>query len=84
MDVDVTKAVKLLLQARRTGVQVKPPFAIPDRAAVYAIQDGVAKATGAVAGWKVAARRPPIPTLRRCWPAHWSSRRQSSTARRCT
>jgi len=47
MDVDVTKAVKLLLQARRTGVQVKPPFAIP-----------VAKATGAVAGWKVGARTP--------------------------
>jgi 2-keto-4-pentenoate hydratase len=50
--------VQQLLEARRSGVQVKPPFALPDRAAVYAIQDGVAKATGPVAGWKVGARTP--------------------------
>ena len=35
-----------------------PPFALPDRDAVYAIQDGVARATGPVAGWKVGARTP--------------------------
>ena len=58
MSVDLSKAVELLLQARRSGVQVKPPFALPDRAAVYVIQDGVAKATGPVAGWKVGARTP--------------------------
>jgi 2-keto-4-pentenoate hydratase len=37
---------------------VAPPFALPDRDAVYAIQDGVARATGPVAGWKVGARTP--------------------------
>jgi 2-keto-4-pentenoate hydratase len=58
MGVDLSKAVELLLQARRSGVQVRPPFALPDRAAVYAVQDGVAKATGPVAGWKVGARTP--------------------------
>src|SRR6185369_2833604 len=58
MAADISKAVQLLLEARRSGVQVKPPFALPDRAAVYAIQDGVAKATGPVAGWKVGARAP--------------------------
>jgi 2-keto-4-pentenoate hydratase len=58
MSVDISKAVQQLLEARRSGVQVKPPFALPDRAAVYAIQDGVAKATGPVAGWKVGARTP--------------------------
>ena len=58
MSVDLSKAVELLLEARRSGVQVKPPFALPDRAAVYVIQDGVAKATGPVAGWKVGARTP--------------------------
>lgn len=58
MGVELSKAVELLLQARRSGVQVKPPFALPDRAAVYAIQDGVAAATGPVAGWKVGARTP--------------------------
>ena len=31
---------------------------MPDRDAVYAIQDGVARATGPVAGWKVGARTP--------------------------
>jgi len=58
MGADVSKAVKQLLEARRSGVQVKPTFAIPDRATVYAIQDGVAEATGPVAGWKVGARTP--------------------------
>jgi 2-keto-4-pentenoate hydratase len=58
MGIDLSKAVELLLQARRSGVQVKPPFALPDRAAVYAIQDGVAAATGPVSGWKVGARTP--------------------------
>ena len=62
MGTDVSKAVKLLLEARRSGVQVKPPFAMPSgvegRATVYAIQDGVAEATGPVAGWKVGARTP--------------------------
>src|SRR6185312_7605335 len=53
MGVDISQAVRQLLDARRSGVQVKPPFALPDRAAVYAIQDGVAEATGPVAGWKV-------------------------------
>ncbi len=58
MSIDVSHAVQALLQARRTGTQVAPPFALPDRAAVYAIQDGVARATGPVAGWKVGARTP--------------------------
>ena len=46
--------LKQLLEARRSGVQVTPPFAIPanseGRATVYAIQDGVAAATGPVSG----------------------------------
>lgn len=58
MSADISKAVWQLLDARRSGVQFKPPFALPDRAAVYAIQDGVAQATGPVAGWKVGARTP--------------------------
>ena len=62
MGVDISQAVQQLLEARRSGVQVKPPFALPDgaegRAAVYAIQDGVAQATGPVSGWKVGARTP--------------------------
>jgi 2-keto-4-pentenoate hydratase len=58
MSADISKAVQQLLEARRSGVQVKPPFALPDRATVYAIQDGVAQATGPVAGWKVGARTP--------------------------
>lgn len=58
MSADIPKAVEQLLAARRSGVQVKPPFALPDRAAVYAIQDGVARATGPVSGWKVGARTP--------------------------
>jgi len=62
MGVDISQAVKQLLEARRSGVQVKPPFPMPPgaegRATVYAIQDGVAEATGPVAGWKVGARTP--------------------------
>jgi 2-keto-4-pentenoate hydratase len=58
MGVDISQAVQKLLEARRSGVQVRPPFALPDRAAVYAIQDGVAKAAGPVAGWKVGGRTP--------------------------
>jgi 2-keto-4-pentenoate hydratase len=50
--------VQSLLEARRSGIQVAPPFALPDRDAVYAIQDGVAAATGPIAGWKVGARTP--------------------------
>lgn len=58
MTTDISHAVRLLLEARRSGTQMRPPFAVPDRDAVYAIQDGVAKATGPVAGWKVGARTP--------------------------
>ncbi len=58
MNPDVSNAVQALLEARRLGRQVAPPFAIADRATVYAIQDGVARATGPVAGWKVGARTP--------------------------
>jgi 2-keto-4-pentenoate hydratase len=58
MTVDISHAVQSLLEARRSGIQVAPPFALPDRDAVYAIQDGVAHATGPVAGWKVGARTP--------------------------
>jgi 2-keto-4-pentenoate hydratase len=59
---DLDRAVRALIEARRSGTQVTPPFALPlgaeGRTAVYAIQDGVAKATGPVAGWKVGARTP--------------------------
>jgi len=58
MAFDISYAVQSLLEARRSGIQVAPPFALPDRDAVYAIQDGVATATGPVAGWKVGARTP--------------------------
>ena len=58
MTVDISYAVQSLLEARRSNVQVVPPFALPDRNAVYAIQDGVAAATGPIAGWKVGARTP--------------------------
>ncbi len=58
MGADISYAVQCLLEARRSGVQVAAPFALPDRAAVYAIQDGVAVATGPVSGWKVGARTP--------------------------
>ncbi len=58
MTIDISHAVHALLNARRSGTQVAPPFELPDRSAVYAIQDGVAAATGPVAGWKVGARTP--------------------------
>jgi 2-keto-4-pentenoate hydratase len=58
MTIDISHAVQSLLEARRSGIQAAPPFALPDRNAVYAIQDGVARATGPVAGWKVGARTP--------------------------
>src|SRR6478735_12333854 len=58
MTLDISHAVRGLLEARSTGIQMAPPFALPDRDAVYAIQDGVAKATGPVSGWKVGARTP--------------------------
>ena len=62
MAVDISDAVRRLLEARRSGVQIAPPFALPagaeGRAAVYAIQDGVARGSGPVAGWKVGARTP--------------------------
>ncbi|MBS0520043.1 MAG: 2-keto-4-pentenoate hydratase [Proteobacteria bacterium] len=58
MTPDISHAVRALLAARRSGTQIAPPFALPDREAVYAIQDGVAAATGPVAGWKVGARTP--------------------------
>ncbi len=58
MSAEIANAVQSLLTARRTGHQVPPPFALRDRAQVYAIQDGVAAATGPVVGWKVGARTP--------------------------
>ncbi|MBS0224077.1 MAG: fumarylacetoacetate hydrolase family protein [Proteobacteria bacterium] len=58
MTPDISHAVRLLLDAHRSGQQVVPPFALPDRGAVHAIQDGVAEATGPVSGWKVGARTP--------------------------
>lgn len=69
MSPDISHAVQALLDARRSGRQTKPPFALTDRAAVYAIQDGVAAVTGPVSGWKVGARTPtaepnPAPLLK--------------------
>ena len=58
MSQDISHAVQTLLEARRSGRQMAPPFALQDRDAVYAVQDGVARATGPVAGWKVGARTP--------------------------
>jgi 2-keto-4-pentenoate hydratase len=58
MSQEVANAVQCLLEARRSGVQVAPPFKLLDRDQVYAIQDGVAAATGLVSGWKVGARTP--------------------------
>jgi len=58
MSQDIANAVQGLLEARRTGKQMPVPFAMRDRAMVYAIQDGVAKATGPVSGWKVGAKTP--------------------------
>src|SRR4029453_10376875 len=58
MSLDISHAVRGLLEARSTGIQMAPPFALPNRDAVYAIQDGVLRATGPAAGWKVGARTP--------------------------
>ena len=58
MSAEIANAVQALLEARRTGRQVPPPFALRDRAEVYAVQDGVAAATGPISGWKVGARTP--------------------------
>ncbi len=58
MSAEIANAVQSLLTARRTGRQVPPPFALRERAQIYAIQDGVAHATGPVSGWKVGARTP--------------------------
>ena len=58
MTPDISHAVRLLLEARRSGKQMTPPFALPNRSAVYAVQDGVAAQTGPVTGWKVGARTP--------------------------
>jgi 2-keto-4-pentenoate hydratase len=58
MSQQVANAVQGLIEARRTGRQMPVPFALADRAMVYAIQDGVARATGPVAGWKVGMRTP--------------------------
>jgi 2-keto-4-pentenoate hydratase len=58
MSQDIANAVQALLEARRTGRQMPVPFALRDRASVYAIQNGVAQATGPVAGWKVGAKTP--------------------------
>ncbi len=58
MTSDISHAVSVLLEARRSGRQVAPPFVLQDRDAIYAIQDGVAQATGPVAGWKTGARTP--------------------------
>jgi 2-keto-4-pentenoate hydratase len=58
MSQDIANAVQALLEARRTGRQVPVPFALRDRASVYAIQNGVAQAIGPVSGWKVGAKTP--------------------------
>jgi 2-keto-4-pentenoate hydratase len=57
MSQDVADAVQGLLAARRTGKQMAVPFVL-ERASVYPVQDGVAQATGPVAGWKVGAKTP--------------------------
>ncbi len=58
MTPDIANAARSLLEARRTRVQMAPPFVLTDKADVYAIQDEVARASGPVAGWKVGARTP--------------------------
>jgi 2-keto-4-pentenoate hydratase len=55
---DISAAAQALIEARRSRTQVSPSFKLPDRAAVYAIQNEVARAFGPVAGWKVGARTP--------------------------
>ncbi len=58
MTPDIANAARGLLEARRTRVQMAPPFVLTDKADVYAIQDEVARASGPVAGWKVGAKTP--------------------------
>jgi len=55
---DISAAARALVEARRSKTQVPPLFKLADRAAVYAIQDEVARAFGPVAGWKVGAKTP--------------------------
>lgn len=53
---DISAAAQSLVEARRSKTQVSTAFNLPDRAAVYAIQNEVARAFGPVAGWKVGAK----------------------------
>lgn len=54
----VTDAALLLIQARAEQRLMIPPFAIPDVADAYAVQDSVAAALGPVGAWKVGAKSP--------------------------
>jgi hypothetical protein len=76
MSVDIAKAVQQLLEARRSGVQMKVPFALPDRATVYAIQDGVAKATGPASGSSVSVHVSTVSCSRAATPSSQHSRNQ--------
>jgi 2-keto-4-pentenoate hydratase len=55
---DISAAAQALVEARRSKTQISAPFRLPDRTAVYAIQNEVARAFGPVAGWKVGAKTP--------------------------
>jgi 2-keto-4-pentenoate hydratase len=55
---DISAAAQSLVEARRSKTQFSTAFNLPDRAAVYAIQNEVARAFGPVAGWKVGAKTP--------------------------
>ena len=55
---DISAAAQALVEARRSKMQILPAFKLPDRVAVYAIQNEVARAFGPVAGWKVGAKTP--------------------------
>lgn len=55
---DISAAARAFVEARRSRTQVSPAFELPDRAAVYAIQNEVARAFGPAAGWKVGAKTP--------------------------
>jgi len=55
---DISVAVRALIEARRSKKQFSPSFKLTDRAAVYAIQNEVARAFGPVDGWKVGAKTP--------------------------
>ena len=66
MTLEISHAVRGLLEARRTGIQMAPPFALPNRDAVYAIQDGVSgRPVRPPAGRSAPARRRPNPIPRR-------------------